>query len=249
MYVMNDVSMSGKRLKVNTRAVSVLTITLIIIIVVGSVVAGLAAAILLGFWRPFDQIVGSGILDTEEMTFTDFTIVEVGWGFNVDIDQSDSYSISITADDNMFDYIETSKTGNTFKIGLKLGYSYQNTTLKARITMPDLYEVMFSGGVQGTIEGFTSSHDFTVSLSGGCHISIAGAANDLTISLSGGSHLTLSDFPVNDATVTMSGGSHATINLDGRLEGDLSGGSHLTYLGNPTTIDVNKSGGSTVNPP
>ena len=54
--------MSGKRLKVNARAVSVLTIVLIIIIVVGSVVAGLAAAILLGFWRPFERIVGSGIL-------------------------------------------------------------------------------------------------------------------------------------------------------------------------------------------
>ena len=111
-------------MKVNARAVSVLTIVLIIIIVVGSVVAGLAAAILLGFWRPFEGIVGSGILDTEEMTFTDFTIVEAGWGFNVDINQSDSYSISITADDNMFDYIETSKTGNTLNIGLKLGYSY-----------------------------------------------------------------------------------------------------------------------------
>ena len=115
-------------MKANTHAISALTIALIIIIVVGSVVAVLAATILLGIWKPFDQIVGSGTLDTEKMTFTDFTIVEVGWGFDVDIDQSDSYSISITADDNIFDYIETSKTGNTLKIGLKLGYIYQNTT-------------------------------------------------------------------------------------------------------------------------
>ena len=241
--------MSRKRLKANTHAISALTIALIIIIVVGSVVAVLAATILLGIWKPFDQIVGSGTLDTEKMTFTDFTIVEVGWGFDVDIDQSDSYSISITADDNIFDYIETSKTGNTLKIGLKLGYIYQNTTLKAEITMPDLYEVEFSGGVRGTVEGFTSSHDFAISLSGGCNISLEGAANDLTISASGGSLLSLSDFPVHDTTVNLSGGSHATINLDGRLDGNLSGGSHLTYLGNPTTIDVNTSGGSTVNPP
>jgi len=233
-------------LKANTHAISALTIALIIIIVVGSVVAILAATILLGFWKPFDQIVGSGTLDTEKMTFTDFTIIEVGWGFEVDIDQSDSYSINITADDNMFDYIETSKTGNTLKIGLKLGYIYQNTTLKAEITMPDLYEATFSGGARGTVEGFTSSHDFAISLSGGCNISLEGAANDLTISASGGSHLSLRDFPVHDTTVNLSGGSHATINLDGRLDGNLSGGSHLTYLGNPTTIDVNASGGSTV---
>jgi hypothetical protein len=133
--------------------------------------------------------------------------------------------------------------------------------------MPNLYELEFSGGTHGTLEGFTASHEFVVDLSGGSHLSgdfttsgdaqftlsggshvtgLDGAANDLTISGSGGSHLDLSDFTVHDATVNLSGGSHATINLDGRLDGDLSGGSHLLYIGDPTLGDINTSGDSTV---
>ena len=58
----------------------------------------------LRFW-PFGRVVGSENLVTKEKDFSDFTIVEVGSGFEVEITQSSSYSINITADDNMFDYI------------------------------------------------------------------------------------------------------------------------------------------------
>ncbi len=222
---------------------------------------------MLGFWQPFGQVVGSGDLATEGRDFTDFTFIEVGWGFEVEISRSDSYSINLTADDNLFDHIEVSQTGNTLTIGLKWGYSYQSATLRAEIIMPELYELQFSGGTHGTVEGFSSSHelvlelsggsqlsgDFTTSgdaqftLSGGSHlIGLDGAANDLRISASGGSGLGLSDFSVHDASVNLSGGSSATVNLDGRLDADLSGGSSLSYIGDPTMGDIEKSGGSTL---
>ena len=208
-------------------------------------------------------------LVTEDYGFSDFTGVDAGSGFEVEITQSNSYSINMTTDDNMLDYIEVSGSSNKLTLGLKWGYTYQNVTLRANITVPDLYELEFSGGTHGTIEGFTSSHELAVGLSGGSSLSgdfttsgdaqfalsggshlaeLDGTANDLTISGSGGSHLYLSDFLVHDATVNLSGGSHATINLDGRLDGELIGGSHLKYVGNPTTVDVDTSGSSTVGP-
>ena len=256
-----------EQLRANRCAISTLAIVLIVIIVVGAVVTVVVAAVLFGFWHPLGQIVGSGELVTEEKDFTDFTIVEVGWGFEVEINQSDSYSISITADDNMFDYIEVSQTGDTLTIGLKWGYGYRNVTLRAEITMPDLYGLEFSGGTQGTIEEFSSSHEFIVGLSGGSSligdfttsedaqftlsggsrlIELGGEAEDLRISGSGGSQLELSDFQVVNADVSLSGGSRATINLDGRLDANLSGGSFLYYIGDPALGDINTSGGSTV---
>lgn len=261
--------MSRKQLKTNMHAISTLAIALIIIIVVGSVVAVVVAAVLLGFWNPFDQVVGSGNLDTEEKAFTDFRIVEVGWGFEVEINKSDSYKIDITADDNMFDYIEVSQTGETLAIGLKSGYSYRDVTLRAEITMPNLLELSLSGGTHGTI-GFTSSHELVVFLSGGssligdfttdecAHFYLSGGSHligldgavdrEFTINATGGSHLDLSDFHAHNAVVNLSGGSHATINLDGWLDADLSGGSHLLYIGDPTMGDINTSSDSTVGP-
>ena len=259
--------MSRKKLKANTHAISTLAIALIIIIVVGSVVTVVIATVLLGFWKPFGQVVGSGTFDTEKKDFTDFTIVEGGWGFEVEISQSDSYSINIIADDNMLDYVEVSGSGNKLTIGLKWGYGYQDVNLRAEITTPDLYELQLSGGTHGTIEGFSTSHEFVLELSGGSSlignfttsgdaqftlsggsrlIELDGAADNLRISASGGSQLELSDFPVHDAGVNLSGGSRATINVDGRLDADLSGGSHVLYVGDPTMGDINTSGGSTV---
>ena len=250
-------------LRANRRAISNLAIILIVVIVVGAVVVG---AVVWWFWPFQGHVVGSGNLVTEDYDFSDFTGVDVGNGFEVEITQSSSYSINITTDDNMLDYIEVSSPGNKLTIGLKWGYIYQDVTLRAKITMPDLYELEFSGETHGTIEGFTSSHEFVVglsggssligdfttsedaqfSLSGGSAINLDGAASDLRISGSGASQLRLSDFIVHDADVGLSGGSAATINIDGRLDADLSGGSNLLYIGDPTMGDINTSGGSTV---
>jgi len=213
------------------------------------------------------DVTGSGNLDTQEMDFSGFTRVDAGYGFEVEILQSDTYSITITADDNLFEYIQVSKEGETLKIGLKPGYSYVSTTLKAEIAMPDLYELELSGGSHGTVQGFSSSHDLTLDLSGGSRVTgditagyadfdlsggssvqLQGSANDIVINASSGSHMELANFPVDNADVNLSGGSRGTVNLDGILNADLSGGSHLIYLGTPNMGDIDISGSSTISP-
>lgn len=77
-------------------------------------------------------------------------------------------------------------------------------------------------------------------------IELDGSANNLRISASGGSQLELSNFSAHNASVNLSGGSSASINPDGRLDADLSGGSHILYVGDPIMGIINMSGGSTV---
>jgi len=168
----------------------------------------------------------------------------VGGGFKVEITQSDSYSVRVTADNNTFDYIDVYKTGETLTIGLKSGYSFRNVTLKTQITMPNLHGVALSEGTQGTAKEFASTHEFNLVLSGGSSLELEGSGGNLNLVASGGSRSDLSDFPVGNATVLLSGGSQATINLDGRLDANLSGGSQLQYIGTPTMGDIYTSGGS-----
>lgn len=269
----------------NKRAISTLAIVLIVVAVAVAVGAAVVFSYLVIF-QPREDIIGSGNLVTEGMDFSDFTIVEVGTAFEVEIAQSSSYSVDITADDNLFDYIRVSKTGEKLEIRLKSGYSYHSVTLRAEITMPELYELELSGATSGTVEGFSSSHKFVLdisgassldlvdmsagdieidlsgastvnggitssgdarfTLSGASTIELEGAANDLRINVGGASHLELSDFPVHNANVNLSGASHTTLNLDGRLDANLSESSHLLYTGEPTLGDIDTSGGSTV---
>lgn len=225
-------------------------------------VAGLVTAVSLSGCST-GVVSGSGNLVTEEMDFHDFTGVEVSSSFEVAIVQSDSYSVSITVDDNLFDFTQVSKTGKTLKIGLKSGYSYRPGTLKAVINMPNLSGLDLSGASRVTISGFSSSQDFKLnlsgasdvtggitadnanfSLSGASTVDLAGSANDMHITASGGSQLYLDKFPVRNADVNLSGGSETTVKLDGTLKGDLSGGSQLYYVGEPTIEDIDISGGS-----
>lgn len=167
-------------------------------------------------------------------------------GFKFNITHSDTYKVTITSNDNLVDYIQIYKTGNTLQILLKPGISFQSTSLKVEVTMPNLYGLDINGGAKGNVSGFSSSHDFHITSAGGGVMSMVGVADDLVMEASGGSRLDLSNFHVNEANVVLSGGSLATIYLDGKLDATLSGGTHLTYTGNPTMGTINTSGGGTI---
>ena len=228
-------------------------------------VVALSAASLVGCQWGAD-VVGSGKLTTKDFDFSGFTKVEAHNGFQVELTKSSTFSIELTADDNLHEYIEVSKSGETLEIGLEWGRSYRSVTLRAKITMPNLYRINLSGGSQASITGFNSSHDFSVALSGGSkvngnitsgdadfdlsggsQVNLEGTANDLDVNGSGGSQLDLEAFPVDNADINLSGGSRATVNLDGTLDVNLSGGSRVTYVDEPTLDDINLSGDSRVN--
>jgi len=211
------------------------------LIVTGGVVVLIGLLILSGI-----ILIDSGKLQTQQKNLSDFTIINIQSGFHTQINQGYSYSVSITADNNVINRIDVNQTGNTLTIGLQLASIFNIGTLKAQITMPDLQEIHLSGGANANVAGFVMTHDLSVSESGGSTLKIEGQANGLSAFCSGGSGLQLSELKVNTATITMSGGSTGTINVSGRLNADLSGGSSLVYAGDPTLGTIITSGLSTI---
>ena len=211
------------------------------LIVTGGVVVLIGLLILSGV-----ILIDSGKLQTQQKNLSDFTIINIQSGFQTQISQGESYSVSITADNNVISRIDVSQTGNTLTIGLQLASIFNIGTLKAQITMPDLQEIHLSSGANANVAGFVMAHDFSVSESGGSTIRVEGQANGLSALCSGGSDLQLSGLKVDTATIIMSGGSIGNVNVSGRLDADLSGGSSLVYAGNPTLGTITTSGLSTI---
>ena len=210
-------------------------------------------------------LVGSGTPETEEYAFTEFTEVEISSAFEFEIEQSGSYSINVTADDNIMEYVQVSQDGPTLKIGLRRVIWLGPVTLRASVTMPQLHDLDVSGASRGTVSDFSSTEDVAIMVSGASRvigditagdvdfdisgastIQLEGSANDMVADVSGASRFNLDDFTVNNADVDLSGASSATINLNGRLDADLSGASKLWYIGEPTMGDINISGASTI---
>ncbi|MBN2238474.1 MAG: DUF2807 domain-containing protein [Dehalococcoidales bacterium] len=210
-------------------------------------------------------VIGSGNLETNTYDYTGFTTIEAANGFEVTIEQAASYNVEITTDDNIKEDLDISLTGNTLEIGLKGSPSLVNATLKAEITMPEISGINLSEGSEAAITGFDSDNDFSVTLSegselrgnirtgdigfgisGGSFARLTGSGKNLMARSSSGSEIILDNFPVTDADINIDGGGTAELNLSGRLDTVLTGGSELIYSGDPEMGNVNVSGGSSL---
>jgi hypothetical protein len=213
-----------------------------------------------------ERMRGSGNVAAEDMAFADFTSVEAGSAFDVEITQSDTFNVTIRVDDNILDLLDVSKAGDTLRIRLKGGTSVTNVTLEATITMPVLDGLNLSGASKANVSGFRSQNQLDIELSGAStldgdleagnvdieasgasRVTLEGSATELTIVGSGASNLDLADFVVDIADVSLSGASEATVHAQERIDPvDVSGASRLRYLGDPDLGDVSSSGASSV---
>ncbi len=190
-------------------------------------------------------ITGSGNLITTQESASGFTSVAISGGFRFTIVQSDTYSVNVTTDDNLMQYVRVTQSGNSLSIGFVPG-SFLLVTPEVSIAMPDISQLDISGGSTGSTVGFVSLHPFAVNAAAGSIVTSSGNATDITVNASGGSQVDLSNLRASNAHVNLSGGSRATVNLAGRLDAALSGGSQLYYLGNPTLGSITTAGGSLV---
>jgi len=172
-------------------------------------------------------VTGSGEIVTQEMDFTGFDKLDISQGFNVDVNQGDEFSVVIRADDNIVEYLQVEKVGDTLKIDLEQNRVIGVSTLEAEITMPALVGLVVSGGSDATVSG---------------------TGDEISVDASGGSDVDLASFEVVNASVVASGGSDVTVNASGTLNADASGGSQVYYLGSPTMGQIDTSGGSDVDP-
>ena len=216
--------------------------TLVGILIAAILLPGCAATV------PIPRLInGSGKIVTKELDFTDFTYVEVGSVFEVEIVESGSYLTSITADDNLFTYIKASQEGKTLKIHLTPTYNYSGVTLKAKITLPKLSGIHLYGATNGTIRGFQSSNDFNLQLSGASQLSMNMAAGNTVFEMSGATKVTGS-LKAHDSKFRVSEAS--IVELEGLADKvvlNASGASKLKLIDFPVDeADVTLSGASEV---
>jgi hypothetical protein len=231
----------------------------------------------------------TGETETRQYDFSDFTRVDIGSAFSYEIMQSDTYRISITANNNLFDDIKVAQEGPTLIIGMEfpeVSWAIKintNPSPKVVITMPLLQALDSSGATSGIVADFNSTENLDVTasgastmelvkisaadaafdvsgagkvtgdieaknieleISGASTVQLKGSADSIATDVSGASHLKLADLKVGNANIILSGASDGTINLDGRLDADLSGASTLEYIGEPTLGSLDISGAS-----
>lgn len=203
----------------------------------------------------FDQINGSGNAVDSRYVFNDFTAVSVSETCDLIVTQGDHFSIIITSDDNVAEYVEVKETEETLYIGLKSGYSYDNIIFEARVTMPDLKGLSVKGASKAQTSGFYTTGTVNVSVEEASEVSMdyerTGAVN---ASVDGASELIFNTqtvsgsvkFNSNGASylkfTAPSGNRNANINCDGASHIDMKGftaGNAVVELGGASNVWVN----------
>ena len=181
------------------------------------------------------------------MDFGNFTEVHVSHAFDVEVTSGESYQVSITVDDNLWDYVDARQMGQVVYIGLTELHAFVNVHLEADVTMPELRGLTLSGASSGEVSGFSSAEPLDIELSGASSVNMDNlVAGDTEFGVSGASRAKLAGFLVNDATVDLSGASTGIINASGTIDANLSGASHLEYMGDAALGTVETSDASSI---
>ena len=229
-------------------------------------------------------VTGNGKIETQSFDNQSFNKLEIDNAFQADVTYSDSFAVNITADSNLFSYLDIRQSDGTLHIGLQKNHSYFNTTQKASIKMPDLRDINVSGAAKTQVTGFNSTHSLNIDVSGAGKLSftdvkignatikvsgagltngtlsmadgnfnisgasileLTGTANNITADISGASSGRLENLTLVQANLTVSGASNATVNVNNKLNANVSGVSRVYYIGTPTLGNISITGAST----
>jgi hypothetical protein len=134
----------------------------------------------------------AGPLETRTFDYTGFTGVDVGSAMNLDVTYADTFSVKITAGKQLFDHIRVVKDGDILKVytdGWSINWWWGQTTPRVSITMPKLASLHLSGASEGDVNGFKSTTDFGLYVSGASNADLDMETGRFTAEVSGASNV------------------------------------------------------------
>ncbi|RYU86582.1 DUF2807 domain-containing protein [Mucilaginibacter terrigena] len=214
--------------------------------------------------RRFRCVKGNGNVKTEARKMVDFTKVDLSGGYKVTLKQDSSQSITITTDDNLLKYIETTVEGGTLRVHNRRNVCGSGETTII-IGVKNLDRIGASGAVEIASNGRLNTKDLNIDLSGSTKIDmdlnaanvrtdasgsseiyLKGQAASHDVDMSGSGKVEALDFVVGKYKISTSGASECKINVLNELDVHTSGSSDISYRGNPGKVNNDQSGASSI---
>ncbi len=209
-------------------------------------------------------IIGSGNQTTETRKVNDFTKIDISGGYIIKLVQDSSLSLTVTADDNVQQHIKTDVSGDKLRITNKNICTSSGEVIVV-IGVRNLEELKASGAVEVSSDGMINTKDLNISLSGSTQVTLAinaarlsthasgsseinltGQASEHDLELSGSSNVNAFELVTGVYNISTSGSSDCNINVLQELNVHSSGSSSIKYRGNPSSVNNDKSGSSSI---
>lgn len=190
---------------------------------------------------------------TKSFNITNFDELKVSCIYDVEYEQtsSNTWSVEITAPENIFPYLEVKRSGHCLVLSVSKKLSTQGDyKLKAKVKAPVLNEVTLSGASSfkaGKIN--LAGNKMEIEASGASKYDIKSVvASKLEVDMSGASSANIGSVAVQTVDLEASGASEVTLRnvTADKIEVEANGASTATLAGKTDNVEVQASGSSVV---
>lgn len=192
-------------------------------------------------------IKGSGVKKSETRKISsDYKSVKVSDAINIFVSDA-VQEVTVTADDNMIEYVETSVSGGVLTVCMASGNSYNNSNVK--ITIPysaTVIKYTLSGATSLSANCVISPKELDLKLSGASKCALEIVTEECNMECSGASNVDLT-LIANEFDVKVSGASNVKVN--GKIqhvEFECSGASNMKAKFTAETLKCKASGASNI---
>ena len=230
----------------------------------------LAAAAALLTFSSCKKVVGEGDLQTETRNITGFSGVSVSIGGKIYYKIAPEYKVEITAQQNILDVIQATKSNGHLLLKVKDGVRIKsNEEITVNISAPTADFLHLSGTGDLAVIGNVNSANLDISISGTGNITLqsvivtdkieasisgagdiivqSGVAKNEDLRISGSGKLIMDGVVAEKAIINISGSGDMQVNLSQSLDATISGSGSVYYRGNPV-ISTKVSGSGRVKP-
>ena len=215
----------------------------------------------------FEEIRGSGILETQTADVSDFTGVSMAIPGELSITQGDTETLTISAQPNLLPYIDIFVDNGLLRIETEDDINIQPTrTIQIELAVRSLDEIIFAGDGLVTVDTLVSTNlevnlagsgDIEInqltsvlletSLAGSGDLFYSGIVEGQDIVLAGSGDIEARTLESKNVNIEIAGSGSAVLNVSDELTALIVGSGSVRYLGSPT-VESTIVGSGTVGP-
>jgi len=198
---------------------------------VARLLTALCAGLLLCVGCAAAPTVGSGQITTENRPVQGFNAIDLASVGKVNLRQTGTDSVKVSADDNVMPKVMTELSGQTLRLSVRSDLPV-NVNLTYDITVRDLAGITLSGPGAITATDINTSA-LAVQLPGAGAIMTSGRAANLSVDLSGAGNFDGAGLTADTARVSVSGAGKSVVHAEQSLDASVSGIGSIEYIGQP----------------
>jgi hypothetical protein len=160
-----------------------------------------------------NAIKGEGAVITKSFDLRDFDRIVINGQADATFTQSDTYEVTLRAQENVFDYVDYRVEGSTLILELKDKRTVRSTDFDLTLKAPALKRLEVNGAADFDIPaGLKSDDNLQIEVNGAGDLSFSAVrCNNLTIQANGAADVDLTDIDVQNLKVEVNGAGDVVV--------------------------------------